>query len=688
MDANDLVIENARRRAEKFCTFNPLTGEGSLGERKAVSIPDFPIPTQHLPAEMMRETFIRQIVKCGGVGQYIERHEPLATPEMIVDTFTRLRCKYDFPYWAFAYVRIKNKLGGEDIPFRLNRPQRRLIGRYEQMRKAGLPIRVILLKARQWGGSTATQIYFAWLQMIHMSGLNSLIVAHVKDTSVEILDMFNRLITNYPTAMLYPIGASVPSGVPSLAGVMEAQNIHRLAERNCKIKIGTAERPDSARGGDYQLVHCSEVAFWKKTDGKTPEAIVRSACSGVLNRPMTMIVYESTANGTGNFFHREWVDAKHGKGAFSPLFISWFEIENNETPLEDELAFAQWLFDNRDNDNVSSVREEPGTFLWRLWNMGATLEAIHWYVEERKKYTDHADFAAECPTDDIEAFKHSGQMQFDINQIEAFESACRPPKHIGAVYADSDKGEDALTNLRFSEDRQGQLWIWDMPEISGTEKVTDRYLTVVDIGGRSAKADWSVIVVFDRYWMIEGDKPCVVAQWYGHIDMDLLAWEAARIAAFYDNSLLVIESNTLETKDRDRVVDGNQAPFILNQIKNVYPNLYARTQSEEDIAEGRPVRYGFHTNVGNKPTLISNLVKCVRERLWVERDERMLHELRVYERKENGSFGAVAGEHDDLLMTRAIGLFICFREMDVPRIVSRDDRMLSGTQTINEATLL
>lgn len=403
---------------------------------------------------------------------------------------------------------------------------------------------------------------------------------------------------------------------------------------------------------------------------------------------MTMIVYESTANGTGNFFHREWVDAKHGKGAFSPLFISWFEIENNEAPLDDELAFAQWLFDNRDNDNVSSVREEPGSFLWRLWNLGATLEAIHWYVEERKKYTDHADFAAECPTDDIEAFKHSGQMQFDINQIEAFESACRPPKHIGAVYADSDKGEDALTNLRFSDDRQGQLWIWDMPEISATERVTDRYLTVVDIGGRSAKADWSVIVVFDRYWMIEGDKPCVVAQWYGHIDMDLLAWEAARIAAFYDNSLLVIESNTLETKDRDRVVDGNQAPFILNQIKNVYPNLYARTQSEEDIAEGRPVRYGFHTNVGNKPTLISNLVKCVRERLWVERDERMLHELRVYERKENGSFGAVAGEHDDLLMTRAIGLFICFREMDVPRIVGRDDKLLSGTQAINEATLL
>ena len=41
--------------------------------------------------------------------------------------------------------------------------------------------------------------------------------------------------------------------------------IYRVPSRNCKIKIGTAERPDSCRGGDYNLVHCSEVGIWKKT---------------------------------------------------------------------------------------------------------------------------------------------------------------------------------------------------------------------------------------------------------------------------------------------------------------------------------------------------------------------------------------------------------------------------------------
>ncbi|MBR5241403.1 MAG: hypothetical protein IKW05_05650, partial [Muribaculaceae bacterium] len=62
------------------------------------------------------------------------------------------------------FVRIKNKMGDGDIPFKLNRPQRRLLAEMEEMRIKGKPIRIILLKARQWGGSTLVQIYMAWIQ--------------------------------------------------------------------------------------------------------------------------------------------------------------------------------------------------------------------------------------------------------------------------------------------------------------------------------------------------------------------------------------------------------------------------------------------------------------------------------------------------------------------------------------------
>ena len=76
----------------------------------------------------------------------------------------------------------------------------------------------------------------------------------------------------------------------------------------------------------------------------------------------------------------------------------------------------------------------------------------------------------------------------------------------------------------------------------------------------------------------------------------------------------------------------------------------------------------------NQKHIISTLVKVIRENLYTERDERCLDEYLCYEKKPNGAFGAITGKHDDLLMTRAIGLHICFFEMDTPKIVPRVGR--------------
>ena len=676
-----LIALNHARNAEIKAKFNPITGEGSIGERKKIVIEDFPFPVQYIPKTMMRVPLVRQLVEAGSIKKFLEEYMNTEysdeDKEKVIEQFVRVRVKHDFAFWAAMYVFIKQKGGGEDVHFRLNRPQRKLIMRFEHRRLQGKPIRLILLKARQWGGSTATQIYMAWLQLVHKVGLNSLIVGHVKDASTEVKDMFDKLIKEYPIKMLYEMGEAYNETDPKIVGVGQSGNIHRIPQRNCKIKVGTAEKPNSARGGDYNLVHCTEVGLWVTTDGKTPEQIVRSACSGILLKPYTMIVYESTANGTGNFFQREYDAAKEGKSQFESLFIAWFEIEQYALPLDDEVKFATWLWENRDNENANSDREESGRYLWWLWEQGATLEAINWYILERSKYTDHGDMASEYPSDDVEAFVHSGARVFDKYHVEKFKKACKAPRWIGDVYADGDDGEEALVNLRFSEDRQGLLWVWAKPDVDGDEEVTDRYLVVVDIGGRGKKSDWSVIVVFDRLNQMEGGKPVVVAQWYGHIDMDRLAWKAAQIAAYYDNAYLVIESNTLETHDKERQVDGDMSGYILNQIKDVYTNLYARKQSDEEIKEQAPKKYGFHTNVATKPKIISTLVKVIRDHLYVERDERCLDEYLCYEKKKNGAFGAITGKHDDLLMTRAIGLQIAFYEMELPTIVVKTKKRMA-----------
>ena len=102
------------------------------------------------------------------------------------------------------------------------------------------------------------------------------------------------------------------------------------------------------------------MGIWKATEGKKPEDIVRSACSGILLKPYTMIVYESTANGTGNFFHREYTAAKEGKSQFEAMFVSWFDIEQYTLAFDsdnEKWDFAEWLYQNRDNENTDSERE-------------------------------------------------------------------------------------------------------------------------------------------------------------------------------------------------------------------------------------------------------------------------------------------------------------------------------------------
>ena len=119
------------------------------------------------------------------------------------------RMATDFEYWAARCVKIKDKLSGKLVPFRLNRPQRRVLSMLEEQRRGGRPIRMIMLKARQWGGSTLVQMYMAWIQMIHAENWHSLICAHVKDTASTIRGIYSVMLESYPPSS--PVPAS-PGG--------------------------------------------------------------------------------------------------------------------------------------------------------------------------------------------------------------------------------------------------------------------------------------------------------------------------------------------------------------------------------------------------------------------------------------------------------------------------------------------
>ena len=143
-------------------------------------------------------------------------------------------------------------------------------------------------------------------------------------------------------------------------------------------------------------------------------------------------------------------------------------------------------------------------------------------------------------------------------------------------------------------------------------------------------------------------------------DHDILARKSALISRFYNMALLVIESNTFETEEYGGVADSNL--FVLHRLAESYSNVYMRRTF--DRANNRYTSsVGFHTNRSTKALLIGGLIEAVRDGSYIERDNEACNELSVYEQRSNGSFGAKSGYHDDILMTRAIALFVITSEI-------------------------
>lgn len=679
---NEILEENERRLKVLRSDFDPITGENAPGERRHLCIQDFPIPVQNVPVQMFDDGLVRKLHECGSIQNYLETTddfddcEELPTIDDIRMALFRIRFAEDFAFWAYYEIRIEDKETGRMVPFKLNTPQIIVLNVCEELRRAGEPINLIICKARQWGGSTFCIFYQMWIGLYCAIKHSFAVCAQTKSVAGNITKMLMRAMETYDA---WSLGLAEQEKLEIVRDMNSGEYCIKDSKGNqvsrSTIRIGSVEKPDALRGYSGEGAHFSETGVWKDTPEKRPADLIRSIAGGILMQANAMQVIESTPKGAGNFFHREYMRAKNGKSAYKAVFISWMQIPHDTKPIKDKKEFVIWLLTHKEQETTNGEWLDTGRYYWGLWEQGATLEGINWYRHQRKTVDDHADMASEAPCNDVEAFKFSGTTVFNEQDIVKLKENCKKPKYRGDLIANGVKGVESFQNIRFIDNEYGQLKIWAKPDLS--TKVLHRYLVAVDVGGRSKKADWSVIRVFDRMPMMFGGKPILVAEQRYHTDHDLLAFDAARIARWYGDALLVIESNTLETRDQERDVDGNMTEYILDTIADLYDNLYARKASAEQIREGVPTRWGFHTNTSTKPMIIHNLVSCIRDQMWIEQDEYCCTELALYQKNEKGQYGAPPGEgmHDDVVMCTAIALWVCFCDMEMPVIPKKETKI-------------
>lgn len=695
----DILKENQKRLDKlRLVGIDQRTGEGLPAHTEKVVIRDYPIPVQYLTEEVANNKLYRKVLTLGGVREYVDYLDSLhggysgVTEEDVIQKLMMVRLKRD-PAFAFIICFfIQDKVTGKTIPYRLNYPQILLLEELESMRRAKVPIRLVLLKARQWGGSTLVQLYMAWIQLFLKEGWNSVIIAQTKDTARRIKGMYSRTLANFT-------GADILFGCPKLkfspkensSADSTITNEGGKVMRDNTVTIASFENFEATRGANFAMAHYSEVAYWVNTPGKTAEALITNIAGGMLMAPLTLEVLESTANGMSGYFYDEYQLAKNPDAhtARRAMFIPFFYIMNDTLPFKDDAErkrFAEELLANKDKE-YDTPTTESGQYLFSLWKKGASLESINWYIRKRASFHDHASMASEAPSDDVECFKHSGHTIFDQYLVDKYSKEyAQQPMYRGEIMQLEGKAPQ-LTN----RDEEGGLWVWQMPDnISSTE---DRYVAVVDVGGRSTKADFSVITVIDRWPLRFGGKVEVVARWRGHIRYDFLALKAVMVARFYSNALLVFESNTFDKKkaeSNDYVQEGDHTRGILSTIEDTYENLYMRVStSSEDIRQGRFKKIGFQTNVKTKQDMVDLFqVAFEDDSKFIERDIRAYQEMSIYEQREDGTYGNIVGRdnHDDILMTDMIALLIS-EQMPLPSIRESAQSVGWRVGTMNESMI-
>ncbi len=641
-DVPAILKENKRRLAAIHAPYDPISGAGSPIPRVLLSFAfNGSRYAWYIPKSMAALPAVKKLRLHKSIKVLLQKSGEDCGPDEERAFFQGLtddRLRHDFEFWASTCAHIQDKTTKQIIKFVLRRPQLKLLLELERMRLTAQPIRIILLKARQWGGSTLIQLYMQWVQIFHRPRWHSVIATDVESQARTIRRMYTRVAKHHPSEIQ----------TITLAPFEGDTKNREFVERETVISIGSMQKPDSLRSQDIMMAHLSEVGLWKETEGRKPEDLVQTIIGSVPDVPYTIVVKESTAKGVGNYFHTSWLSAVNGQSTDIPVFVAWHEIEICATPI----------------DNYEDFITSMNAYECYLWSQGATLEGIHWYRRKLKEFNgDTWRMQSENPTTAIEAFQSTGRRVFAPDYVQRSRLWCSKPIFKGELFADARKGTESLNNISFKEIPEGNLWVWALPDTS--INVVNRYALFADIGGRTAKADYSVIRVLDRYPMIEGGVPEVVATWRGHLDQDLFAWKCAQVAMFYNKGLLAIEVNSIR---KDAPEGGEHHLTVLDEIGQVYDNLYHRS-NPEDIAAKVPTKWGFHTNSATKTMIIDTLNAALRDEGYIERDERACNEMDCYEEKPDKSLGAVDGQKDDIVMSTAGAIWLATSSMPPPKEV-------------------
>lgn len=663
MTFKELYAENERRRKALFAEYDPVRGIGSL-------VPRFELPYDKdtsiwLPEWTQGNSVIPDVLESGSLEAWSSDNRiPFDAAKRQLRAW---RVRHDFEYWAATCAVIKDKRTAQDIRFVFNMPQRMLAARLEAQRVKNVPVRIVVLKHRQWGCTTFSYTYINWHQVELYTNRDAWFIGLDKDGAEDVIQRYTKILKKYPLRK----GLSLRSYGKGSARVING--------RGSVINVGTVNEPNAPSGRTPHFAHLFEVGKWPSNPRINAENLVQNVESMVHDYVGTVLIMESTAKAdTGTYFKKLCEKAEKGETAYEFFFVGW--LTDKELVREVKGDVEKWV----------GRWEEYDQF---LWDSGATFEQIAWYQNQKRKpgyVTKPHAIKEEFPTNSKEAFQTGAKRVFPITYVDRLRKHAMEPVFVGELYGDANVGKKSLKGIRFEEEDQGRLAIWRKPDddregqVSPDMRYVNRYYVSMDVGGNYEKADNNVLKVLDTFPVLQGDLPEIVAEWAGLIDSDSFAWLAARLATWYDYAELIPESNKWEASpivDDENMLAPDETQTILDILAKAYSRLYMRQVFDEKTQKFTS-KIGMHMNEKSKAMCVSALTAQMRQLMegtggYYERSDAACEEMDYYlhVRKRSGPgtvMAAAAGHKDDRVIASAI-LMWRYESAPPPKAIPKKD---------------
>lgn len=386
----------------------------------------------------------------------------------------RQRLKSDFPHYAEKCLKIRTKSGKVE-PFIMNAAQQHIhICIEEQLALTG-KVRAIVLKGRQQGCSTYVEGRYYW-KTSHRKGVRAFILTHEGEATNNLFELAKRYHDNCPALVRPHTGAA---------------NAKELSFDllDSGYKVGTAGSTAVGRGSTIQYFHGSEVGFWPNA-----EEHAAGVLQAIPDEPGTEIIKESTANGLGNYFHKEWQDAVAGKSDYIAIFVPWYwqEEYKRDTPP----GFALTSEESKYQESYELTMEQMA---WRRLKIGELGDLL---------------FKQEYPATAAEAFQMSGHDPYIPAQLVVDARGAKAegigPKKLGV---DPARFGDDRTSITYRQGRKVH-WVRSYEKRSTMEVAGIVHKAIQEVGADQCAVDVGGLGagVYDRLEELVNHDRCHLVQ--------------------------------------------------------------------------------------------------------------------------------------------------------------------------------